>query len=354
MARSSTFHPMQFEMKSMEPKQLFETKAFLEESFMHTHIRYPLNIEKSEEFLSNEKILLIGNEGRSDPGFLCFLPRKPVQFLKCRLDAGFYLRLRVESSLFQNGTVFLATTHLQTVTVQDCWMWQGESLTNQPYSKRFAFVQKFLSSYIIQDSRISGFEIQAAKHYPLDSFQELADSQDYASIDLIPEAPKRRRFFHRLETQPRSLPSAPKQHQHQNQNQQQNQQPYTKANQQPAVAKSYSGPLIAFAKNIQGLPDTFDLFSSDKKHIGEAAVQEEEVSVLLRNESQRTSSLLVEVVWNTFLDSFEIKRLAKPGSKALPAGYFTSGLPKKQSTVAESVLPSDEPEDSDEEQSEEM
>jgi hypothetical protein len=322
---------MQFEMKSMEPKQLFETKGFLEESFMHTHIRYPLNIEKSEEFLSNEKILLIGNEGRSDPGFLCFLPRKPVQFLKCRLDAGFYLRLRVESSLFQNGTVFLATTHLQTVTVQDCWMWQGESLTNQPYSKRFAYVQKFLSSYIIQDSRISGFEIQAAKHYPLDSFQELADSQDYASIDFIPEAPKRRRFFHRLETQPKPPSTQKPQHQQK----QTQKQTFKSKPTIPQSTKSYTGPLFAYAKNIQGLPDTFDLFSSDKKHIGEAAVQEEEVSVLLRNESQRTSSLLVEVVWNSFLDSFEIKRLAKPGSKALPSEYFTTGAVEKSPPVSD-------------------
>jgi hypothetical protein len=344
MARSSTFHPMQFEMKSMEPKLLSETKSFLEGSFIHTHIRYPLNIEKSEEFLSNEKILLIGNEGRSDPGFLCFLPRKPVQFLKCRLDSGFYLRLRVESSLFQSGTVFIATTHLNTITVQDCWMWQGDSLLTQPYSKRFSYVLKFLSSYIIQDPRLSGFEIQAAKQYPLDRFQDLVDSQEYASIDFIPEASKRRRFFYRLETRPnapvpskKTQPAKPKQ---------------VHPTQQQLPPSNFTGPLIAYAKNIQGLPDTFDLFSADKQHIGEAAVQEEEVSVALRCESQKSSTFLVQVVWNSFLDSFEILKLASPGSKALQASYFMKGLPKKQSAVVESPEVSGEPEDSDEEQDE--
>jgi hypothetical protein len=334
-------------MKSMEPKQLFETKSFVEGSFMHTHIRYPLNIEKSEEFLSNEKILLIGNEGRSDPGFLCFLPKKPVQFLKCRLDAGFYLRLRVESSLFQNGTIFLATTHLQTITVQDCWMWQGESLTNQPYSKRFSYVLKFLSSYIVQDPRLSGFEIQAAKHHSLDTFQQLVDSQDYASIDLIPESPKRRRFFYRMETQAQKphASAAKKSHPH---SQPKSSQPISSPS-----TKTYSGALIAFAKNIQGLPDTFDLFSLDKKHIGEAAVQEEEVSVNLRLVSQKTPSVLVEVVWNPFLDSFEIKRVAPSGSKALPAEYFMKELPKTKSTGDESGKTSQELSDSDEEQDEE-
>ena len=336
MARSSTFHPMQFEMKSMDPKQLFETRGFLEQSFQSTHIRYPLHIEKSEEFLSNEKILLIGNEGRADPGFLCFLPRKPVQFLKCRLDNGFYVRLRVESSLFQNGTVFIASAHMNIITVQDCWMWQGESLVQQPYSKRFAYVLKFLKSYIIQDPKLSGFEVQAAKHYSLDDFKSLEASQDYASIDFIPEAPRRRRLFYRLESAIAQKTPSKQQYQqnekpYQNQQNQQQQQPH-----QQQIKSNYKGPLIALARNIQGLPDTFDLFSLDKKHIGEAAIQEEETSILLSREIQKTSSLIVIVEWNSFLDSYEIKGMAPAGSKVLLASFFTKVSVQTHSTAIES------------------
>lgn len=335
MARSSTFHPTHFEMKSMEPRQLSETRLFLEQSFLSTHIRYPLNIEKSEEFLRNEKILLIGNEGRADPGFLCFLPRKPVQFVKCRLDSGFYLRLRVESSLFQDGTVFIASQHLNTITVQDCWMWQGENLTNYPYSKRFAYVQKFLTSYIIQDTRLAGFEVQAAKHFPLDSFQQLVDSQDYASLDFIPETSKRRRFFYRLESAvPPPKPKGP---------------PKSKIIQPKTVQQTpHTGPLIALAKNIQGLPDTFDLFGSDKVHIGEAAIQEEDISILLSSQIQKTNSLVVRVQWNTFLDAFEIQGLAPPGSKVLPSSCFTKGSVEKPGVQGKSQSESQDTVDSDE------
>lgn len=335
MARSSTFHPMQFEMKSMDPKQLSETRSFLEQSFLTTHIRYPLHIEKSEEFLANEKILLIGNEGRADPGFLCFLPRKPVQFLKCRLDTGFYLRLRVESSLFNEGTVFIASVHLNTITVQDCWMWQGESLTKFPYSKRFSFVSKFLASYIIQDPKLSGFEVQRATHFPLDSFQQLVDSQDYASIDFIPENSRRRRLFYRMESS--VAPVA---------------RPVSKAAAKPVHKPTDkappSGPLIAFAKNIQGLPDTFDLFGSDKVHIGEAAVQEEEISVQLSQLIQKTSSLLVLVEWNSYLDAFEIKGIAPTGSRVLPSTAFTKVSVQTQKVVAECPVESEHSVDSDE------
>lgn len=339
MARSSTFHPMQFEMKSMDPKQLSETRTFLETSFFTTHIRYPLNIEKSEEFLTNEKILLIGNEGRADPGFLCFLPRKPVQFLKCRLDAGFYLRLRVESSLFQEGTVFIATAHMNTITVQDCWMWQGTTLTNLPYSKRFAYVTKFITSYIIQDTRLSGFEINPAKHHSLDSFQQLLASQDYASLDFIPESPKRRRFFYRVETHTPVNQSKP------------TPKPVSKPFPKP-VSKSapvkHTGPLIAFAKNIQGLPDTFDLFGNDKVHIGEAAIQEEDISILLSSQMQKTNSLIVIVEWNSFLDAFEIKGLAPSGSKVLPSSLFTKGSAETPTTRAVSLVESEDNGGSDE------
>lgn len=347
MARSSTFHPTHFEMKSMDPKQLSESRTFLEQSFLTTHIRYPLHIEKSEEFLANEKILLIGNEGRADPGFLCFFPRKPVQFLKCRLDSGFYLRLRVESSLYQDGTIFIASAHLNTITVQDCWMWQGENLTKFPYSKRFAYVKKFISSYIIQDPKLSGFEVQAATHSSLDSFQRLVDSQDFASIDFIPENSRRRRLFYRMET---SAPNGfTRGAQRETPKAIQTTISKPKANPNETIKPiSHTGPLIAFAKNIQGLPDTFDLFGSDKVHIGEAAIQEEEISVQLCQMNQKISTLIVVVEWNSFLDAFEIKGVASPGSKVLHSSLFTKGSVQRPSILAEHHVVSEHSVDFDE------
>ena len=356
MARSSTFHPMQFEMKSMDPKQLSESRTFLEQSFLTTHIRYPIHIEKSQEFLTNEKILLIGNEGRADPGFLCFFPHKPVQFLKCRLDSGFYVRLRVESSLYQDGTIFIASAHLNVITVQDCWMWQGENLTKFPYSKRFAYVTKFISSYIIQDPKLSGFEVHAATHSSLDSFQQLVDSQDFASIDFIPENFRRRRLFYRTEISaprgqaPRTINTNTNTSINTNKpigKQNLNPNPNPKPNPKPAPL-THTGPLIAFAKNIQGLPDTFDLFGSDKVHIGEAAIQEEEISVQLSKMNQTISTLIVRVEWNSFLDAFEIKGIAVPGSKAIHSSLFKKGSVQTPSALAEHHVVSEDSVDFDE------
>lgn len=332
MARSSTIHSTSFESKLIEPKQLTESRTFLESAFAHTHIRNILQLEKSEDFLSNEKLLLIGNEGRTEPGFLCFMPKKPVQYIHCRLDQGKYLRLRVDSSLFDKGTIFIAAFELGILTLQDCWMWKGESLLQQPFSKRFPYVHTFLNSYIVKDPKLSGVEVQAVTLYPLSELQTLIQSEEYLSIDFIPENPRRRRCSYRIEQRigkPKPTNRVPPVH--------------TPAKHvlapRPPVAKLHLQPrqpvgeLVAVAKNIQGLPDTFDLFSYDRKHIGEAAVQEDEISFLLRKQFQSTSSLLVVVEWNLFLDAYEIKKLAPKGSRIAHHVDFTNASQQQKREV---------------------
>lgn len=337
MARSSSFHPISFDTKSIEPAQLSETRSFVQSTFTHTNIRQVLQIEKSEDFLSNEKLLLIGNEGRDDPGFLCFLPKKPVQFLKCRLDQGIYMRLRVDPSLFDKGTILIGTFQLGVLIVQDCWLWRGTNLLQQqmPFSKRFSYIQTFLKQYLVQDPLLSGIEIQTPIFHPLTDLQSMIDSNEYFSIDFLPEHPKRRRAFYRVEQQGKqkqitssnppiptavsrpasaiavnmkiniNRPSLPKvQVQVQSQS--------------PAV----QGDLVAIAKNIQGLPDTFDLFSYDHKHIGEAAVQEEDISYTLCKEFKKTSSIYVVVRWNALLDAYEIQSIAPRGTRVNSSQHF--------------------------------
>ena len=331
MARSSSFHPISFDTKSIEPAQLNETRTFVHSTFTHTHIRQVLQIEKSEDFLSNEKLLLIGNEGRADPGFLCFLPKKPVQFLKCRLDQGVYMRLRVDPSLFDKGTIFIGTFQLGILILQDCWLWRGEPLLQQPFSKRFSHVKSFLKQYLVQDPVLSGIEIQTPVFHPLTDLQSMIESKEYFSIDFLPENPKRRRAFYRVETHGNGNKLVPQQ-------QQQQQRPGTVVSTKrssvpvpipipararaPAPMATPQGDLIAIAKNIQGLPDTFDLFSYDHKHIGEAAVQEEDISVVLCEEFKKSSSAHVVVRWNTFLDAYEIRGLAPRGSRVHSSQHF--------------------------------
>ena len=344
MARSSTFHPISFDMKSIEPAQLNETRTFLQTHIQQTYIRQVLQLDKSEDFLSNEKLLLIGNEGRAEPGFLCFLPKKPVQFLKCRLDQGIFLRLRVDASLFEKGTVFIATFQLGVFMIQDCWMWRGDLLTHEPFSKRYERVTQFMSKYVVQDPVLSGIELQTPTFHPLSDLKEMIESKEYCSIDFIPEHPKRRRAFYRLDAEGKKAPAPPLAKpvakpavpSHPPMKPQPKKQIKAPVQEAPAPV---SGDLVAIAKNIQGLPDTFDLFSYDHKHIGEAAVQEEDISHQLRQEFKNSAAIHVVVEWNTFLDSYEIKSIAAKGTHVHAAKYFKqqTSAPAVEETVPSSL-----------------
>jgi len=289
--------PISQQVKRVPPALLDAAKRVLERSVPNSAIRHSLYIEKSEPFLSTEKIVLIANEGRTDPGYICFFPQQPIMFINSRVDQGVFLRLRVDTSLFQ-GTVFIGTLDGGNLVFEDCYAWRGKSVADQSFSKRFSLLNTFFHTLCVRDERISGVKIHLAKLHALAELPVLILKDEFWSIDFVPEAPQRRRFFHKLHIQGQM------QSQSQSQLQMQGQvQPATTA--KPIVEEKPS-QLVAIAKNIQGLPDTYDLFSYDKVHIGEAAIQSDQMSTQVRLAIQKNSSLPVFVDWNEEFECYEI------------------------------------------------
>ena len=287
--------PISQQVKRVPPALLDAAKRVLERSVPNSAIRHSLYIEKSEPFLSTEKMVLIANEGRTDPGYICFFPQQPIMFINSRVDQGVFLRLRVDTSLFQ-GTVFIGTLDGGNLVFEDCYAWRGKSVSDQSFSKRFALLNTFFHSLCVRDERISGVKIHLAKLHALAELPVLIQKDEYWSIDFVPEVPQRRRFFHKLHIQG--------QLQMQMQMQRQVQiQPATTA--KPVIEEKPT-QLVAIAKNIQGLPDTYDLFSYDKVHIGEAAIQSDQMSTQVRLAIQKNSSLPVFVDWNEEFECYEI------------------------------------------------
>jgi len=289
--------PISQQVKRVPPALLDAAKRVLERSVPNSAIRHSLYIEKSEPFLSTEKMVLIANEGRTDPGYICFFPQQPIMFINSRVDQGVFLRLRVDTSLFQ-GTVFIGTLDGGNLVFEDCYAWRGKSVADQSFSKRFSLLNTFFHSLCVRDERISGVKIHLAKLHALAELPVLIQKDEFWSIDFVPEAPQRRRFFHKLHIQGQV------QMQSQGQLQMQGQvQPATTA--KPVVEEKPT-QLVAIAKNIQGLPDTYDLFSYDKVHIGEAAIQSDQMSTQVRLAIQKNSSLPVFVDWNEEFECYEI------------------------------------------------
>ena len=287
--------PISQQVKRVPPALLDAAKRVLERSVPNSAIRHSLYIEKSEPFLSTEKMVLIANEGRTDPGYICFFPQQPIMFINSRVDQGVFLRLRVDTSLFQ-GTVFIGTLDGGNLVFEDCYAWRGKSVADQSFSKRFSLLNTFFHSLCVRDERISGVKIHLAKLHALAELPVLIQKDEFWSIDFVPEAPQRRRFFHKLHIQGQV------QMQSQSQSQQQ-MQPATTA--KPVIEEKPT-QLVAIAKNIQGLPDTYDLFSYDKVHIGEAAIQSDQMSSQVRLAIKKNSSLPVFVDWNEEFECYEI------------------------------------------------
>ena len=287
--------PISQQVKRVPPALLDAAKRVLERSVPNSAIRHSLYIEKSEPFLSTEKMVLIANEGRTDPGYICFFPQQPIMFINSRVDQGVFLRLRVDTSLFQ-GTVFIGTLDGGNLVFEDCYAWRGKSVADQSFSKRFSLLNTFFHSLCVRDERISGVKIHLAKLHALAELPVLIQKDEFWSIDFVPEAPQRRRFFHKLHIQG----------QMQSQSQMQSQGQVQPATTAKPIVEEKPTQLVAIAKNIQGLPDTYDLFSYDKVHIGEAAIQSDQMSSQVRLAIQKNSSLPVFVDWNEEFECYEI------------------------------------------------
>jgi hypothetical protein len=298
----------------------------LERSAPSGSIRHSLQIDKSESFFSTEKMTLIANEGRTEPGYICFFPQQPVMFIGGRQDQGVFLRLRVDSSLFQ-GTIFIGTLDGGSLVLEDCLSWRGKQLVDQPFSKRYAQLHTFFHTLCVRDERISGVKLSLAKLYSLSALADLVQKDEFWSVDFVPELARRRRFFMRLHGV-----TAVKQQQQKTQ--EQSFQPTTVAAPVTEVPKT----LVAIAKNIQGLPDTYDLFSYDKVHIGEGAIQSDQMSTDVRVAIKKNPSLPVFVEWNEEFECYEITGV--PTEKVLihKAALFKI-VPQSSETKTAEVAP---------------
>ena len=283
-----------FRPSSVEPALLGLARQFLESyTFDMIRIRQQLYPEKMENAISRNTYYVLGNEQRFEPGFLVCMKDKPLVFMNSRLNYGFTLRLRLHESLHREGAIFVGTldTVHGTLRLEDVFLYLGKTYSQSPYSKRYAVLQDFYKNAFVQDIRLSNMTVFVAEPRPLATLRDAVDSNQFHSIDLIPEQGGRRRWHIPLVLY-------------------QNQQLPKKATATEILAYNLAqtSPLlpvkevvlteerVAIATKVPGLPDTFDLFSKDKKLIGRAAVQKAEISMKMRQMTAATST--VTVLWD--------------------------------------------------------
>ena len=273
-----------FRPSSIDPALLELAKQFLESFQFDMRIRQILHQEKMEQALKHTYYVL-GNEQRFEPGFLICMRDKPIVFLNSRLSYGFTLRMRVHSSLYQEGTIFIGT--LDTVhgilRLEDVLLYCGKAVVMNPYSKRYSVLKDFYTNAFVQDTRLSSMRVLLAEPKPLATFRDAVESNEFHSIDLIPEQGGRRRWHVPLVIyQQQQLPQKPTATEL---------LAYNLGS--VATVTENKKESSAIAKKVPGLPDTFDLFVKGKS-IGRAAVQNAEISLKMRAEGAKDIPVSIE------------------------------------------------------------
>jgi hypothetical protein len=256
-----------FRPSSVEPALLGLARQFLESyTFDMIRIRQQLYPEKMENAVSRNTYYVLGNEQRFEPGFLVCMKDKPLVFMNSRLNYGFTLRLRLHESLHREGAIFVGTldTVHGTLRLEDVFLYLGKTYCQNPYSKRYAVLQDFYKNAFVQDTRLSNMTVFVAEPRPLATLMDAVDSNQFHSIDLIPEQGGRRRWHIPLVLyQNQQLPKKATATEILAYNLAQTSLPLSL----PVKEVVLTEERVAIATKVPGLPDTFDLFSKVKKLI---------------------------------------------------------------------------------------
>jgi hypothetical protein len=302
-----------FHVKHIEPAVLEQAKQFLESYLFDLRIRQMLPVEKIDAVCSREKLFILANEQRFEPGFLVFMKNQVPLFLQNRLQYGFALRMRVQPSLYEQGTIMIATmdTVHTTLRIEDVCVYAGQNLTRSSFRERFAKLQQFFQTSFVADEKLSGCSIVSAEIRSLSEFQDLVGTRQYHSLDLIPEQGGRRRWH---------IPLVPRTQDGVSRNIETKKEADSFVQNQPTMQKDISEndkihdtsdekATEGWASKVVGSPDTMDLTSHNGQSLGRAAVQSAELSISLRKAFQGKpagTKLHVRLGWLADFGRYEI------------------------------------------------
>lgn len=274
-----------------------------------TIIHQHLDIERMKQPLQKGLFYVIENDGNAEPGFLVFLPgqQAPV-FLqtKTRGPPPSTLRMRVSPTLGEGGgSILIATldTIQHTLRLEDVWMWKGVGVFDTTgYSKRREFLKEFVEKCWVPDARLLG-GIVASVLNPKSMAEFLEDSPAHG-VELIPEAPGKRRVWYKSKDPLQRAPnSRPEQIQEK-----------VEANKKPATSQTPSTsvtPILsrkALATPVDKMPDIYDLYDEQGLPISRASVQQFSLSQELRS-VMKPEGVWVVIEWRKDFGGYSIAKL---------------------------------------------
>lgn len=285
------------------------TVEYLNNNCQDLVIAQRLTPDKAEKPLKHGIFYITNYVGKAEPGFLVFLPKQYPTFVTFRKSKPvvYIMRMRV-SSVVNEGSILVAAIDLNShlMILEDIYVWRNSNIfQTEPFSKRRTTMKEFVETHWIPDSRLLGGVVtEISQPKPLASFKSVVENKESHRIDFVPENPGRRRFYMLVNETKGALSTSDGY--------------YGRAVttsipvKEVVPVKEAESEAVAVttarAVKVPLLPDVYELFDSNNKTLGRAAIQQLELSKKLK---EVNSDIWVTISYNEDFKRYEITGLDK-------------------------------------------
>lgn len=301
-------------LKKASPAIQQTTIEYLNNHCQDLVIAQRLTPDKAEKPLKYGSFYLTNYIGKAEPGFLVFLPKQYPTFVRFHLSKRereqtkgqplvYIMRMRT-SNVVNEGSVFIAALDVNShlMILEDVYIWRNENIfQTDTFSKRRFIMKEFVEKHWIPDSRLlGGIVTEVSQPKPLASFKSLIENKESHRVDFVPEMAGRRRFYMLVNETKGALSTSDGY--------------YGRVVKDGPVLKDDSEPLVnttntsvARAVKVPLLPDVYELFDNNNKSLGNAAIQQLELSKKLKE--------IKDTIWVTTSYNEDFKRYEITGLK---------------------------------------
>ena len=289
------------------------TVEYLNNNCQDLVIAQRLTPDKAEKPLKHGIFYITNYVGKAEPGFLVFLPKQYPTFVRFRKGnpVVYIMRMRV-SSVVNEGSVLIAAIDLNShlMILEDIYVWRNSNIFQiEPFSKRRSIMKEFVETHWIPDSRLLGGVVtEISQPKPLTSFKSVVENKESHRIDFVPETPGRRRFYLLVNETKGALSTSDGYYGRAVTTSVPVKEVVPVKEAEAEAAAAAEAVTKARAVKVPLLPDVYELFDSDNKTLGRAAIQQLELSKKLK---EVNSDIWVTISYNEDFKRYEITGLHK-------------------------------------------
>jgi len=250
-------------------------------------------------------------------GYLIFLPDQPVIWIDDQFKQSFKIQMRVSSDVYKKHSVMVASLNKTDcmLRLEDAWIYKGKSLLNDTFTKRWETLLEFYGEEFKEDLKLQqGLNIQPASFTPLHSAKEwLSDEQRRPSLMFAQGEKAPRRL--RVQIQEREKAENDKaivppffyadQEEKKGKRIQKDQRVQKPMFVEEGKEEETTSDSIAKAIAHDEYPDTYNIWIKGVKR-GYAAVQDLDLSRILREATKDKKEVMVRIEWNEEFNMYQI------------------------------------------------